>query len=200
MFTGLIEEVGTVEKVQRSRGSLLIFVNGKKAARSLAKNDSIAIDGVCLTVLRRRRNVFCVQSVEQTLKKTALGRIAEGSRVNLERPLRPTGFLGGHFVLGHVDGVGVIRDIRVLPGSWIFSIQIPPGFRSLLVPAGSIAVNGVSLTIADMKGSAFAVSIIPHTWRNTTFRFVRRGDRVNLEFDVLGKYIQQLLKVRRGRA
>lgn len=199
MFTGLVEETGVVRKLERRRGSVLFFIEGKKTGKRLKKNDSVAVDGVCLSVIGRRGKTFCVQAVEETLKKTVLGGLQQGALVNLERPLLPTSLLGGHFVLGHVDGVGFVKDVETRRSSWVFWIQVPSRFRCLLIPAGSIAVNGVSLTVADLKDGRFAVSIIPHTWRMTTFRLLRRGDGVNLEFDVLGKYVSRLLTVGKKR-
>lgn len=193
MFTGLVEEVGVLRKLERQRGGVLFFIEGRKTGKRLKKNDSIAVDGVCLTVIGRRGKTFCVQAVEETLKKTMLGDLRQGSLVNLERPLLPSSLLGGHFVLGHVDGVGIVKNVETRRSSWMFWIQVPTRFLSLLVPAGSVAVNGVSLTVADLKNGQFAVSIIPHTWRMTTFRLLHRGAGVNLEFDVLGKYVSRLL-------
>ena len=157
---------------------------------------SIAVEGVCLTVIKRTPDTFEVQAVEETLKKTTLGKLKKGSPVNLERPLLPSDRLGGHFVLGHVDGQGKVSEVETRESSWIFWIQVPKRFSHHLVPVGSIAVNGVSLTISEVKSDYFAVSIIPHTMEVTTFHQLKRGVSVNLEFDILGKYVEQLLKAR----
>ncbi|HLE34059.1 MAG TPA: riboflavin synthase [Bacteroidota bacterium] len=198
MFTGIVEEMGTIRKVVRQRGSVLFSIEGRKTGRSLRANDSIAVDGVCLTVIRRKKTIFDVQAVEETLKKTTLGRLAVSSKVNLERPLTGNSRLGGHFVLGHVDGAGIVEKIDRRKSSWLFWIRIPGKHRRLLIPVGSVAVNGVSLTVAALKADRFGVSIIPHTWRVTTFRRLSVGDRVNIELDMLGKYVAQLLRARRG--
>ena len=197
MFTGLIEELGNVVNVQKKGRSAVFFIQGRKTARTLTKNDSIACDGVCLTVLRKHGRVFQVQAVEETLQKTTLRDLKKGAAVNLERPLAVDGRLGGHFVLGHVDGTGVVRRIDRRMNSWLFHIGIAARFRRFLIPVGSVAVNGVSLTAAGLKPSGFVVSIIPHTWAMTTFKFLRVGSKVNIEYDVLGKYV--LNAVRRGK-
>ena len=172
-------------------------IAGRKTGRSLKVDDSIAVEGVCLTVTKRRKTSFEVQAVEETLKKTTLGTKEVGGKVNLERPLTPTARLGGHFVLGHVDGMGRVNALETRRSSWMFWISVPKRFIHHLIPVGSIAVNGVSLTIAKIRGKEFGVSIIPHTMEVTTFRQLKKGDRVNLEFDVLGKFVEQFLKVRR---
>ena len=194
MFTGLIEETGIVKSIRQKDGSVIFTIQGKKAVKSLHIDHSIAIEGVCLTVIKRTEKTFNVQAVEETLKKTTLGNIKAGSSVNLERPLLPSDRLGGHFVLGHVDGLGRVISLKALESSWIFWIQVPKKFSHYLIPVGSIAINGVSLTMAEVKVNSFAVSIIPHTMELTTFRLLKPGDIVNLEFDVLGKYVERLLR------
>ena len=197
MFTGLVEEIGTIRKIVRARGSVRFFIEGRKTGRNLKANDSIAVDGACLTVIRRKKNVFEVQAVEETLKKTNLGRLSVSSRVNLERPLTANGRMGGHFVLGHVDGIGTIEKIDRRKSSWMFWIRVSHSGRRFLIPVGSVAVNGVSLTVASLKTDLFGVSIIPHTWKVTTFGKLRVGDAVNIEYDMLGKYVDQLIRARR---
>ena len=186
MFTGLIEETGIIKSIKQKDGSFIFTIQGKKTVKSLRIDHSIAVEGVCLTVIKRTEKTFDVQAVEETLKKTTLGNLKIGSPVNLERPLLPSDRLGGHFVLGHVDGLG----------SWIFWIQVPKKFSHHLIPVGSIAVNGISLTMAEVKANSFVVSIIPHTMEVTTFRLLKPGDTVNLEFDVLGKYVERLFEER----
>jgi riboflavin synthase len=193
MFTGLIEETGIVKKMKRDGGSVIFTIQSKKTLKGLAIDHSIAINGVCLTVIKRTKTTFDVQAVEETLKKTTIGTLVVGSLVNLERSLLPNERLGGHFVLGHVDGTGTITGIEPRESSWMFWIKVPRKFSRYLIPVGSIAVNGVSLTIAELKGNIFGVSIIPHTMEVTTFRFLKPRDAVNLEFDMLGKYVERLL-------
>jgi riboflavin synthase len=196
MFTGLVEETGIVKGIKQKGGSTIFTIQGKKTVQSLRIDHSIAVEGVCLTVIKSTKKMFDVQAVEETLKKTTLGKLKIGSPVNLERPLLPSGRLGGHFVLGHVDGLGKIISLKTLESSWIYWIKVPKKFSHHLVPVGSIAVNGVSLTMAEVKANSFAVSIIPHTMDVTTFPLLKPGVMVNLEFDVLGKYIERLFEVR----
>lgn len=196
MFTGLIEETGIIKLVKRRGGSIIFTILGKKTVKGLKIDQSIAIDGVCLTVIKHTPRTFDVQAVEETLKKTTLGTLRVGSFINLERPLLPSDRLGGHFVLGHVDVTGKITSKEIRESSWIFWVQIPTKFIHHLIPVGSIAINGVSLTVAEVRGNSFAVSIIPHTMEVTTFKLLKCGDQVNLEFDVLGKYMERLFEVR----
>jgi riboflavin synthase len=196
MFTGLIEETGIVKSLKQKSGSVVFTIQGKKTVKALRIDHSIAVEGVCLTVIKRAGETFDVQAVEETLKKTTLGKLREGSPVNLERPLLPSDRLGGHFVLGHIDGLGKVKSLEYRASSWIFWIQVPKKFAHHLVPVGSIAVNGVSLTMAEVKSNSFAVSIIPHTMEVTSFKLLQPGAAVNLEFDVLGKYVERLFKVK----
>ncbi len=197
MFTGLVEETGLIKAIKKKSGSVIFTIAGKKTVKSLRIDHSIAIEGVCLTVIRNTKTTFDVQAVEETLKKTTLGELRVGDLVNLERPLLPSDRLGGHFVLGHVDGIGKVVSMKTLESSWIYWIKTPMKFAHHLVPVGSIAVNGVSLTMAEVKSDSFAVSIIPHTIEVTTFKVLKPGDSVNLEFDILGKYIERLFETRK---
>lgn len=196
MFTGLVEEVGVVDRLKKQNGSVIFTIRSKKTSRNLKINDSIAINGACLTVIRWARGTFQVQAVEETLKKTNLGNLMEGDPINLELPLLPGERLGGHFVMGHVDGIGKVTKIQSRKSSWMFWIKVPKRFARYLIPVGSVAINGVSLTVAALKGNEFAVSIIPHTMSVTTFRYLKENDKVNIEFDMLGKYVERLLKPR----
>jgi riboflavin synthase len=193
MFTGLIEGIGTVRSVVRKRGSIILSIAPPGTIKTLKVNDSISVDGVCLTVIRKTKKQFAVQAVEETLLKSALGGLKGGSRVNLERSLAAHSRLGGHFVLGHVDCIGEIQTIERRKSSWLFHVQFPRKFSRYIIPVGSIAVNGVSLTVASRADRSFAVSIIPHTMTMTTFQSLEAEDNVNIEFDVLGKYVEQLL-------
>ncbi|MCU0452267.1 MAG: riboflavin synthase [Bacteroidetes bacterium] len=196
MFTGLVEEAGCVRRMLRRRGGVTFEIEGRITLKGLAIDHSIAVDGVCLTVVKRTRGAFVVQAVEETLRKTTLGGLQVGDHVNLERPLLPNSRLGGHFVLGHVDGMGKVISKEVRGSSWHYWIHIPKGFAQHLIPVGSIAVDGISLTMAEVSSQAFAVSIIPHTMEVTTVDRWRPGAKVNLEFDVLGKFVEQFLTVR----
>lgn len=198
MFTGLIEEEGVVAGAVRSGGSVLFTFRAPRTARGLKTDESVAVNGVCLTVIGFTRTTFTMQAVEQTLRKTNLGRLKVSDTVNLERALLPNERLGGHFVQGHVDGVGSVTKISRRKSSWMFWFSMPRRSLKYVIPLGSIAINGVSLTVAELKEGEIGISIIPHTWEVTTFKNLRVGDRVNVEFDMLGKYVERLLRSRRG--
>lgn len=193
MFTGLIEEVGTIEKVEFIGNGRRLTVSASKTISDLKVNDSIAINGCCQTVIERSGQTFSCISIEETLSKTTLGDLVTGSRVNLERPLLPDTRIGGHFVMGHVDTVGTVVSRTDLSTSWMFDIRFPESFRPYIIKIGSIAVDGTSLTVANLEGNVFTVAIIPHTMDMTIFPSYQAGSRVNLEFDLLGKYIENIL-------
>jgi riboflavin synthase len=192
MFTGLIETIGTVTEVKALKGGLHITLAAPKALK-LHLGDSIAVDGCCQTVVKCSKNAFSVVAVEETLKKTNFSKLRKGSRVNIERPMGTNGRFGGHFVLGHVDCVTRVMKIEKKGSSRMFWFDVPEQHSRLLIPVGSVAINGVSLTVARLKKDSFGVSIIPHTLDHTTFHILGKGDEVNLEFDVIGKYVQRLM-------
>jgi len=194
MFTGLVEEIGTVDRLKEEGGSVIMTVRARKTSRNLKINESVAVNGVCLTVIRWTRGKFQVQAVEETLRKTNLGKLNEEDPVNLERALLPGERLGGHFVLGHVDGVARVTKIQPRKSSWMVWFAIPKRLARYLIPVGSVAIDGVSLTVASIKGREFGVSIIPHTMDVTTFKFLKVGDEVNVECDMLGKYVERLMR------
>jgi riboflavin synthase len=194
MFTGLVEEIGHVQRVCREGGSAKLAINGQQTTSSLAIGDSIAVDGTCLTVTRTAPPLFEAHLSEETLVRTTLGELRVGNPVNLERPCRPTDRLGGHFVSGHIDEVGTIHEIRETQGTWWFLIAYPEALRPLLVEKGSVAVDGISLTVGSLNDRSFGVAIIPHTCRHTTLGSKQVGQRVNLETDLLGKYVVRYLQ------
>jgi riboflavin synthase len=194
MFTGIIEEIGTIESTKLSGSGVRLKVRAPKSASELKVHDSVDINGACHTVVWRDNNSFEVESVEETLKKTGIGNLKPGDPVNLELPMRLNERLGGHLVLGHVDTTGIILRIEKREGSWFIFITIPVEFGRYIVPVGSISIDGVSLTIAELKGTDFAVSIIPYTMDNTIFKFYRAGSVVNIEFDIIGKYVERMAK------
>jgi len=163
--------------------------------RSCAWNDSISLNGACLTVIAKSTRTFTVQAVEETLSKTTLGEFGAGTEVNLELPVRLNERLGGHLVLGHVDCVGTIAGVEVKESSHLVTITFPAPFAKYVDSCRSIAVDGVSLTVASAGGNEFTVAVIPHTLSKTTLSHARKGMRVNLEFDVIGKYIERLVTV-----
>ncbi|MGB9791162.1 MAG: riboflavin synthase [Thermacetogeniaceae bacterium] len=193
MFTGLVEEVGVLQGVERRYMSALLTVRAEKVLDGLKEGDSIAVNGVCLTVTGFSGKSFTVDVMAETLDKTNLGGLREGSLVNLERALKVGERLNGHFVTGHVDTTGTVirrRERGIASDIWI---AVPEEIEKYLVPQGSVAVDGVSLTIAEKGSGVFMVSLIPHTKKMTTLGSKREGDKVNIEVDVLGKYVYYLL-------
>jgi riboflavin synthase len=158
--------------------------------------DSISVNGVCLTVVKREKNNFSLDTIEETLKKSDLGSLKINDRVNLERPLKAEERLGGHFVLGHVDTTGTVKEIKELSNSHWMTIAFPENFKKYLIFVGSISIDGVSMTVAQLEGNSFSVGIIPHTWEMTVFSDKKIGDSVNLEFDVLGKYVERIMEAK----
>lgn len=191
MFTGLIEATGTVAVHDGNTDGVRLRVHTPLAAE-LTVGDSIAVNGVCLTAVDVDASSFAADISPQTLRVTTAGDWQVGRTVNLERPLRADARLGGHFVLGHVDGISTIAGIRQDGDSWWVTIALPSDLAPLLIPKGSITVDGISLTVADLADDTFSVQIIPHTWTVTTLGERRVGDRINLEADVLGKYVARL--------
>jgi len=198
MFTGIVEEVGTVRSVE-ARGAARVLVVACDVVRADARvSESIAVNGVCLTVVEIGEDALGFDVIPETLSKTNIGGLVPGDAVNLERALRVGDRLGGHFVQGHVDGVGTVTDVA-MDGAWYtVSVAAPEIVRRYLVPHGSITVDGVSLTVARLQPDGFAVALIPHTLENTSLGKRRAGDPVNLEADMLGKYVETLLRGRLG--
>ncbi len=188
MFSGLIEAVGTVALATRTPAGLGLRVRCRLAAE-LAAGDSIAVNGVCLTAVETDDEAFTADVSPETARVTTLGAVAEGMLVNLERPLRADGRIGGHFVLGHVDATGRVEEIREEAEYRRLSFEHPPALKPLIVPKGSIAVDGISLTVAALDVHRFDVQIVPYTWDHTRLRSARVGDAVNLECDIIGKYV-----------
>ena len=191
MFTGIIEEVGEVIGVVREGSNHHLWIRSAISG-SLKVDQSVSHNGVCLTVVELKDGSHRVTAVQETLQRSSIGELQKGSLVNLERCLRIGDRLDGHMVQGHVDTTTTCTGIRDLNGSWGFTFRMPPQ-KELLVEKGSICINGVSLTIASLDDAAFSVAIIPYTFENTTFRTMRVGEKVNLEFDVLGKYVARMM-------
>lgn len=193
MFTGIVTEIGRVVHIRRVGGGVRLAVDAPESTKELQVNDSVSVNGVCQTVISRSGSHFEVEAVEETLRKTTLGTLNANATVNLELPVRLNDRLGGHLVLGHVDCCGEIRNVVKQESSWLITISVPQAFSKYLVPVGSVAVDGISLTVASLHNSEFVVSIIPHTLEKTTISAAREGMMVNLEFDIVGKYIERLL-------
>ena len=195
MFTGIIKDVGRVAGLVRSKGGLRLRVQFPNAAEfsTLSVDESVSINGVCQTVVAHGEGWFEVDTVEETLSKTTLGSLHQGSLVNLERAVRPLDRLGGHFVLGHVDCAAVVQAVRELGSSRELWIAFPDAFSPFIVSAGSITIDGISLTVAKLEAQLFAVAVIPFTFAHTTIHELKAGSRVNLEFDILGKYVARQL-------
>jgi riboflavin synthase len=189
VFTGLVREVGTVLSMDGGR----LTLDAPVTARDAQPGDSVAVDGVCLTVVERGDATLAFDAVPETLSRTSLGTLEHGSRVNLEPALRAGDALGGHYVQGHVDGVGTVRSVEPEGDGRRIWLDAPAGILRYVVEKGSIAVQGTSLTVAATDGDGFAVALIPHTLEETTLDRLAPGDRVNLEADVLAKYVEKLL-------
>jgi riboflavin synthase len=191
MFTGIVAAVGTVRAARASRGGVRLVVDADGLGLAdVAVGDSIAVNGACLTVVARRGRAFEADVSRETLACTT--GFAAGARVNLEKPLRLADRLGGHLVSGHVDGVGTVTRVRAAGGGRRLSVRAPRALARYIARKGSIAVNGVSLTVNAVRGAEFEVHLIPHTLRATNLGALRRGDRVNLEADVLARYLERL--------
>jgi riboflavin synthase len=194
MFTGLVEALGQVVELARAdEGRRLVLRVPAELADETAVGDSVAVSGVCLTAVVAEPARLVFDLAEETLRVTTLGGLRPGDSVNLERPLRLGTRLGGHLVLGHVDGVGRVTRVEPEGAGRRLHVEVPPALRPLLIPKGSVAVDGVSLTVAALGATEFAVALIPHTLAVTTLGDRPAGARVNLEMDVLGKYVQALL-------
>jgi riboflavin synthase len=195
MFTGIIEELGAVDAVETRATGARLKIRCVTVMSDIAEGSSIAVNGVCLTAVELGRDWFSADLAPETLLRSNLGALRAGSRVNLERPLTPNGRLNGHIVQGHVDGTGEFLALESLGDeNWWLRIRVPADLDRFLVYKGSIAIDGISLTIAALESDVLAVTIIPHTHRNTTLGGYRAGARVNLECDVLAKHVEKLLR------
>lgn len=188
MFTGIVEEVGSVVETAPNR----LRIAGGAVMDELAVSDSIAINGVCLTVTDRTATEFAVDVVEETLSRTNLGDLAPGGIVNLERALKPSSRMGGHVVQGHVDGTGEVVSFSGTPEARVLRVNLSTELARYVVEKGFIALDGISLTVASQEGTAFSVAVIPYTEQHTALRVKKTGDRVNIEVDILAKYVERL--------
>lgn len=197
MFTGIIKSVGEVQTITSVDDGKEITI-ASDFADEVSVDQSISVNGVCHTATACDDNTFTVQSVAETLRKTNIGDLKKDDPVNLERSLRPDQLLDGHIVQGHVDATGTIQDIEQEGTDWLFTVEYPQEHSNLIVGRGSIAIDGISLTVANEEGNTFTVAIIPYTYKHTNLNAKEVGDTVNLEFDVLGKYVVKYLENRDG--
>jgi riboflavin synthase len=193
MFTGIIETLATVANIE-TEGSNMHFTFGSDITHELKIDQSVAHNGVCLTVVKIDENHYTVTAIDETLQKTNLGNLKVGDIVNLERCMPAHGRFDGHIVQGHVDQTGTVSGITDNNGSWTYTITYDPTKGNVTVEKGSITINGTSLTVVDSQDDSFSVCIIPYTYENTVFKALKTGDTVNLEFDIVGKYIARLLR------
>lgn len=200
MFTGLVEEMGAVERLREGTDLCKLSLRARQVLEGLRIGDSVAVNGVCLTVTERNSDGFTADVMPETVRRTTLRALRPGDRVNLERALRPSDRLDGHIVQGHVEGVGTIARIRPEGNALVYGITAPVELLPYIVPKGSIAVDGISLTVTEVGPSSFGVSLIPHTAARTTLGFRKPGDRVNLETDILARYLERFLAGRFGAA
>ena len=196
MFTGIVEAVGTLAEVKGTGGGFRVRIDTPLSGE-MKLGDSLAVNGVCLTVILIDGQHVLADVGPETARVTTLGALQRGQAVNLERPMRGDGRLDGHFVLGHVDGVGVIEEIRAEGESCWLTIGFPPALAPFFIRKGSVAVDGISLTVAGLGERQFDVMVIPYTWGGTTLKTLRKGDKVNLECDMIGKYIVRAMELRK---
>jgi riboflavin synthase len=193
MFSGIIEKLGRIVALKKEQGNLQITVNAD-FVNELKIDQSIAHNGVCLTVVDVQNANYTVTAIDETLKKTNLGSLIIGDYVNLERCMKLGDRLDGHIVQGHVDQTAICKDVQETNGSWMFTFEYDSSQNNVTVEKGSVCVNGVSLTVVNSKENTFSVCIIPYTFEHTNFKAIKKGTVVNLEFDILGKYISRLMK------
>jgi len=198
MFTGIVEGLGKVKRLTMQGADAALEIEAEIDLTDVAVGDSIAVCGVCLTVTAKNKQVFSADISAETLSRTTLKSLQTGHPVNLEKSLRVGGFVGGHFVLGHIDGVGRIVSKTQKSGSIVLAVELDDKLSRYVVEKGSIAVDGVSLTVNKLEKSRFYVNIIPHTAATTTLEMKKVGDGVNIETDILGKYVEKLLQSHRG--
>lgn len=194
MFTGLIKDIGTVKSITSNAEGKEFIIETLKLSNEIQIDDSVATNGVCLTATEIKNNTFKVQAVHVTLEKTNIGKLQVGSKVNLELALRPMDRLGGHFVQGHVNGTGKIKNIKPIGKNFEITFSTQNNLFKYMIPEGSIAIDGISLTISKLTSDEFSVSIIPHTYENTVLHTKRSGDSVNIEVDMMAKYLENFMR------
>jgi riboflavin synthase len=198
MFTGLVEDVGRIRKITTTGGTRRLIIEAERAPRELEKGDSVSVSGVCLTAVEVAPNSFRADLAEETWRLTSFSRIREGALVNLELPMKADGRMGGHMVQGHVDGTGKFLGLERIPGAddfWL-RVEIPADLERYVVYKGSIAIEGISLTVAKIEGAQVTIAIIPHTAEATNLGSLKPGDPVNIETDIVAKYVEKMIGAR----
>lgn len=198
MFTGIIEEMGRVEEIKRGSHSAVLAISASKILLDVKMGDSIAVNGVCLTVISWDDKKFLADVMHETLKRSSLGMLQIGNKVNLERAMKVDDRFGGHIVSGHIDGSGIITKIIKDDNAVWYTIETKEKLKRYMIEKGSIAIDGISLTIAEVLQNGFRVSVIPHTQANTTLLYKKQGEVVNLEADCIGKYVYQFMREKDG--
>jgi riboflavin synthase len=194
LFTGLIQDLGKIQSLERRGEGVFLTVATGLMLSDVKIGDSIAVDGVCLTVIRLSNRTFTAEVSPETLDRTTLAKTSAGRPVNLEKSLRVSDFLGGHLVSGHVDGIGAVVSVLAEGNAWRYRFRVPPEIGRYLIEKGSVAVDGISLTVAEIEEPEFTVAVIPHTAQSTTLRIKKAGDPVNLEIDPIAKYVEKFLR------
>ncbi|MBQ9234677.1 MAG: riboflavin synthase [Lachnospiraceae bacterium] len=194
MFTGIVEEIGEIKNIKHGTKSAVLTIKGSVVTKDSRVGDSIAVNGVCLTATTVDGDIFTADVMAETMRRSSLGNLKQGSKVNLERAMLCNGRFGGHIVSGHIDGTGIIRNLEKEDNAVWITISASPDILRYIVEKGSIAIDGISLTVAYVDNDVFKVSIIPHTASETTLLTKNKGDIVNLENDIVGKYVEKLLK------
>ena len=198
MFTGLIEEIGVVDRIEHISNGFRLSVGAVSVLADLAVDHSIAINGVCLTTIALMKKGFQTEAVGVTLEKSNLSELQRGDRINLERAMRLSDRLGGHLVQGHINGTGRIIGLSRTGANWDLEVELPQELMRYIIPEGSIALDGISLTVASQHQNRITISVIPHTYENTILKFKNTGDRMNVETDFLARYIENFLQGRTG--
>ena len=192
MFTGIIEDLGILKKIEKEKGNINLYFKSKLTPE-LKIDQSLSHNGVCLTVVSVDNDIYKVTAIKETLNKSNLGELKVNSIVNLERAMKNNARLDGHYVQGHVDQIAKCLTVKEADGSWYYEFEYDNTSNNVTIEKGSIAVNGVSLTVVNSKLDGFSVAVIPYTYNNTNFKKIQRGDIVNIEFDMIGKYISKLM-------
>jgi riboflavin synthase len=195
MFTGIIEELGTIRRITSARDGARLEVSARTVLSDVRLGDSIAVNGVCLTVVDQGADWFAADVSAETLRRTSLKQAKTGSRVNLERAMAATSRFGGHIVQGHVDGTGRFIEARASGEGWVVRVGFPAELARYIVEKGSITVDGISLTVAALGDNCFEIAVIPHTWKMTNLGALERGAAVNLEVDIIAKYVERLMTI-----